>query len=84
MTRNISAHPFLPEKNADERAELILSMQAAGLKKRGSHEQRHGSHRISGGLDSSLALLVTVRAFQALGKVRRYRRRHHAVFRDDG
>lgn len=69
LTRNISAHPFLPEKNADERAELILSMQAAGLKKRLKHTNSATAViGISGGLDSSLALLVTVRAFQALGK----------------
>lgn len=50
-------------------ARIDLSMQAAGLKKRLKHTNSATAViGISGGLDSSLALLVTVRAFQALGK----------------
>ena len=66
LTRKVSAYPFVPDGDASvsERAELILTMQAAGLKKRLKHT---GSScavlGISGGLDSALALLVTVRAF---------------------
>ena len=71
LTRAISSHPFIPEgaQNVSERAELILSMQAAGLKKRISHMNAATAViGISGGLDSALALLVTVRAFTSLGK----------------
>lgn len=71
LTRRISAHPFIPEGDAcvSDRAELILSMQAAGLKKRLSHTRSACAVvGISGGLDSALALLVTVRALKALGR----------------
>lgn len=62
--------PFVPVDAGDlaERCEEILSLQAAGLKTRLAHT---GTKRavigLSGGLDSTLALLVTVRAFDALG-----------------
>lgn len=66
--------PFVPqgEKERGERAELILSMQAAGLAKRMEHTRsRTAVIGISGGLDSALAFLVTVRAFDRLGKPRK-------------
>ena len=69
LTRVFPPHPFIPEGKAEraERCEEILTMQAAGLMKRLAHT---GSKRavvgISGGLDSTLALLVTVKAFDAL------------------
>lgn len=65
LTRDISKYPFVPQ--AEERLEMILSMQANGLKKRLSHV--HADHAvigISGGLDSTLALLVAVRAADQL------------------
>ena len=70
LTRVVARLPFVPSGGAlDERAELILSIQTAGLAKRLSHtEAKSAVIGISGGLDSALALLVTVRAFKKLGK----------------
>ncbi len=62
---NVSKTPFVP-KNDDERskrAEHILNIQSYGLKKRIEHTNTKTCVLgISGGLDSTLALLVTVRA----------------------
>ncbi|MDE7070599.1 MAG: NAD(+) synthase [Clostridia bacterium] len=69
LTRKFSPTPFVPsdENRRKERCELILQMQAMGLKKRLSHT---GSKKVvvglSGGLDSALALLVIVKAMDAL------------------
>ncbi len=70
LTRVVARLPFVPSGGAlDERAELILSIQTAGLVKRLSHTEAGSAViGISGGLDSALALLVTVRAFKKLGK----------------
>ena len=73
LTRKIARLPFVPqgEEALGERAELILSIQAAGLKKRLEHARAQTAVvGISGGLDSALALLVSVRAFDALGRSR--------------
>ena len=73
LTRRIPRLPFVPqgEEALGERAELILSIQAAGLKKRLEHARAQTAVvGISGGLDSALALLVSVRAFDALGRSR--------------
>ena len=73
LTRKIARLPFVPqgEEALGERAELILSIQAAGLKKRLEHARAQTAVvGISGGLDSALALLVCVRAFDALGRSR--------------
>lgn len=62
--------PFVPkdEKKRQKRCEEILSIQAYGLKKRYEHTGlKTAVLGISGGLDSTLALLVTVRAFDLLG-----------------
>lgn len=70
LMRSVEKKPFVPEKDSDrkKRCEEILSIQAMGLKKRLAHAHcRYGVVGISGGLDSTLALLVTVRAFDALG-----------------
>ena len=71
LTREISKYPFVPS-SADalnERAHLILTMQAKGLEKRLAHTNAQTAViGISGGLDSALALLVTRRAFMALNK----------------
>ncbi|MCR4558288.1 MAG: NAD(+) synthase [Saccharofermentans sp.] len=68
--RKISRTPFVPESKDDlaARCEDILSMQAAGLYTRmnaiGSNKAIIG---LSGGLDSTLALIVTIHAFDKLG-----------------
>ncbi len=70
LGRSFSPMPFVPAAAADrqERCEEILSIQAFGLKKRYEHiGARTAVIGISGGLDSALALLVTVRAFDLLG-----------------
>ncbi len=70
LTRQVSPSPFVPQgSSAPERSELILTMQADGLAKRMEHT--HASSLvvgISGGLDSCLALLVSVRAAAMLGR----------------
>ena len=59
------------EESRNRRCEEILSIQAMGLKKRLKHTGcRSAVIGISGGLDSTLALLVTVRAFDLLGLAR--------------
>ena len=68
--RETDPTPFVPKEKAhrDERCEEIFAMQAAGLAQRLAHT--HCSKAvigISGGLDSTLALLVAVRAFDRLG-----------------
>lgn len=62
--------PFVPADHGDlaERCEEIFSLQAAGLATRLAHTgTRHAVIGLSGGLDSTLALLVTVRAFDSIG-----------------
>jgi NAD+ synthase (glutamine-hydrolysing) len=69
LTRDIDPMPFVPGSKADcdKRCDEILSIQAMGLKKRLEHTGcRTAVVGISGGLDSTLALLVTVRAFDLL------------------
>ena len=66
LTRHFPKMPFVPanEKERARRCEEILNIQAMGLKKRLSHTRaRSAVVGISGGLDSTLALLVTARAF---------------------
>lgn len=69
LTRPISGTPFIPE-NDDEcaaRCEKTLALQALGLKKRIEHTNaKCVVLGLSGGLDSSLALLVCVRAMAML------------------
>ena len=70
LDRKFAAHPFVPEDMVERnrRCEDILSIQAFGLKKRYEHIGcKTAVLGISGGLDSTLALLVTVRAFDMLG-----------------
>ena len=69
LTRPIDPHPFVPsdEDRRRERCEKILTLQALGLKRRLSHTKgRKVVVGLSGGLDSTLALLVAVRAFDML------------------
>ena len=67
-TVNISAYPFLPhEKIACERFEEIINIQAMGLAKRLVHTgMDHVVIGVSGGLDSTLALLICKRVFDKL------------------
>lgn len=70
LLRKIPKHPFVPagEQDREERAEEILSIQSRGLAKRLEHTRsKKAVLGISGGLDSTLALLVTLRAFDLLG-----------------
>lgn len=73
LTRTIDPKPFVPGGQAlDERCEEILNIQVAGLAKRLAHTRcEKAVIGISGGLDSTLALLVTVRAFDKLGLSRK-------------
>ena len=71
LTRIVRRTPFVPNTAAetDKRCEDILTMQAHGLEKR----IRHTNAKtlvigISGGLDSTLALLVCVEAMKLLGR----------------
>lgn len=69
LTRYIDPAPFVPGDNHDreKRCAEILAIQAMGLKKRLEHTNcKTAVVGISGGLDSTLALLVTVRAFDML------------------
>ena len=87
LVRAVDPHPFVPADPAtlDERCREVFSIQTAGLARRLEHV---GVKRVvlglSGGLDSTLALLVCVRTFDLLGlPARRHPRRDHAGLRDD-
>ncbi|MGI6000132.1 MAG: NAD(+) synthase [Candidatus Merdisoma sp.] len=70
LERLIDPAPFVPDDSQDRqrRCEEIFAIQYMGLKKRLEHTHcRTAVVGISGGLDSTLALLVTVRAFDSLG-----------------
>lgn len=69
LTRTFPRTPFVPSSkdNLEERCKEIIHIQSAGLQRRLT--AAHASHAViglSGGLDSTLAYLVTVDAFQAL------------------
>ena len=71
LTRTFPKKPFVPsdEQTRAQRCEEILTIQAMGLKKRLAHTNaRTAVVGISGGLDSTLALLVTARTFDMLGR----------------
>ena len=68
--RFIDKHPFVPSnaKLREERCKEIFSIQAAALAKRMEHTNlKKAVIGISGGLDSTLALLVVVKTFELLG-----------------
>ena len=70
LKRYIDPKPFVPsgKRERDQRCDEIITIQAMGLKKRLEHIGcKCAVIGISGGLDSTLALLVTVRAFDLLG-----------------
>ena len=69
ITRTFPKTPFVPDNQdeRDKRCDEILSLQSMGLKKRLEHTNcKHAVVGISGGLDSTLAVLVTARAFDLL------------------
>ena len=70
LLRSVEPHPFVPSANngIDERCEEVVSMQVAGLAKRLVHtNSKNVVVGISGGLDSTLALLIAVKTFDKLG-----------------
>ena len=70
LDRKFPTMPFIPsdEVRRRERCEEILAIQAYGLKKRLEHTHcKHAIVGISGGLDSTLAILVVAKAFDLLG-----------------
>lgn len=68
LCRHVEPHPFVPENDLDYRCQEILSMQTVALATRLNHIRcRSAVIGISGGLDSTLALLVTVLAADRLG-----------------
>ena len=73
LTRPVAKNPFVPEDHGDrrERCEEIFTIAALGLKKRLEHTRASCAVvGLSGGLDSTLALLITARAFDLLGRPR--------------
>ena len=68
--RSYDKYPFVPSSsNIHERAETIMNIQAQALAHRFKQtNSKHAIIGVSGGLDSTLALLVVVRAFNLLGK----------------
>lgn len=74
LTRSYEKTPFVPSmpQMREERCREILNLQAMGLKKRLLHTKcQTAVLGLSGGLDSTLALLVTVRAFDLAGMDRK-------------
>ena len=73
LTRTFNPHPFVPQgSELNSRCEEIFSIQIAGLAQRLLHTgARTAVIGISGGLDSTLALLVCVKTFDKLGLSRK-------------
>lgn len=70
LLRTFAPHPFIPSDHRaiDDRCNEIFNIQVNGLAQRINHTGcRSAVVGISGGLDSTLALLVTVQAFDKLG-----------------
>ena len=70
LTRKFARLPFVPSDEAErnQRCEEILQIQAMGLKKRMEHIHcEKAMVGLSGGLDSTLALLVLARTFDRMG-----------------
>ncbi|MBR6401241.1 MAG: NAD(+) synthase [Firmicutes bacterium] len=71
LRRFVDPHPFVPsdEGRREYRCKTIMDIQAQGLKKRIEHvHAQHVVIGISGGLDSTLSLIVTARAFDLLNR----------------
>lgn len=73
LKRKFSPYPFVPSGHElDERCEEVFSIQVNGLAQRLLHTQaKTAVIGISGGLDSTLALLVCVKTFDKLGLSRK-------------
>lgn len=73
LTRTFNPHPFVPQGNElNSRCKEIFSIQIAGLAQRLLHTgAKTAVIGISGGLDSTLALLVCVKTFDKLGLSRK-------------
>ena len=73
LTRSICPSPFIPQgEELDERCREVFNIQVAGLCKRIEHTHcQTAVVGISGGLDSTLALLVCAKAFDKLGRSRK-------------
>lgn len=73
LTRTFNPHPFVPQgAELNNRCEEIFSIQVAGLAQRLVHTgAKTAVVGISGGLDSTLALLVCVKTFDKLGLSRK-------------
>ena len=73
LTRTFNLHPFVPQgSELNSRCEEIFSIQIAGLAQRLLHTgAKTAVIGISGGLDSTLALLVCVKTFDKLGLSRK-------------
>jgi NAD+ synthase (glutamine-hydrolysing) len=70
LYRRVDPHPFVPDSEAEraERCEEILAMQSHGLAKRLMHTgAKSAVVGVSGGLDSTLALIVATRALRRAG-----------------
>ena len=73
LTRPVEKNPFVPadQGDRDARCQEILTIAALGLKKRLAHTNaKTAVVGLSGGLDSTLALLITARAMDLLGRPR--------------
>ena len=73
LTRSFPKYPFVPDDQMERelRCEEILNIQAMGLKTRMEHIHcTRAMVGLSGGLDSTLALLVIARAFDRMGEKR--------------
>ncbi|MDO4543041.1 MAG: NAD(+) synthase [Clostridia bacterium] len=69
--RNITPHPFLPEKREDwaRRSKAILDIQCNGLKKRIEHvNPKRLIIGVSGGLDSTIAMMVCARTLRMMDR----------------
>ena len=73
IDRTFAQHPFVPSgKELEERCQELFAIQVQGLAKRLVHTGcKHAVIGISGGLDSTLALLVTIKTFDKLGLPRK-------------
>jgi len=74
LTRPVARSPFVPvdEQEKQDICEEILTIAALGLKRRLAHTwAKTAVIGLSGGLDSTLALLITLRAFDMLGRDRK-------------
>ncbi len=70
LTRNISVSPFFPEQEEERRqfCREVIAIQCAGLKHRLTHiGAKKAVIGISGGLDSTMALLAAARTFDLMG-----------------